>query len=110
MKLLLGGWDQEDGPVLYFLDYLGSLVQTHCYATGYGGSVCLTLLDRYRQHGDLTVEQGYDLLQNCVYEIRKRYVVNLANFKVQMIGKDGILDLPDINVKPPAVPIKPSVF
>lgn len=45
---------------------------------------------------DLTVDQAYDILTKCVKEIHKRVVINLPNFKVQMVTKDGIKDLEPI--------------
>lgn len=49
--MLLGGYDPEEGPVLYYIDYLGALVKTHSYAYGYGGYVSLSVIDRYRKDG-----------------------------------------------------------
>lgn len=45
---------------------------------------------------DLTIEEGVQLLTKCVQEIHKRLIINLPNFKVQVISKDGIQDLEDI--------------
>jgi 20S proteasome subunit beta 4 len=44
-------------------------------------------------------EDAYELMKKCVREIHKRLVVNLPNFKVQLIDKDGIRDLPQITAK-----------
>lgn len=48
---------------------------------------------------DMSPENGYELLKKCVIEINKRLIINLPNFKVQMISKDGIVDLPNITAK-----------
>lgn len=48
---------------------------------------------------DMTPEGGYELLKKCVIEIKKRLIINLPNFKVQLISKDGIMDLPNITMK-----------
>lgn len=45
---------------------------------------------------DLTIEEGYEVLTKCVKEIHKRLIINLPNFKVQVISKDGIQDLEPI--------------
>lgn len=45
---------------------------------------------------DLTQEEGYKLIQKCVQEIHKRLVLNLPNFKVTVVDKNGIRNLPDI--------------
>lgn len=49
--MMLGGFDPEDGAVLYFIDYLGSLVKNKFYAYGYGGYVGLSVIDRYYGNG-----------------------------------------------------------
>jgi 20S proteasome subunit beta 4 len=47
----------------------------------------------------MSQEDAYELMKKCVREIHKRLVVNLPNFKVQLINKDGIQDLPPITAK-----------
>lgn len=47
----------------------------------------------------MTQAEAYELIKMCVREIHKRLVINLANFKVQVISKDGIKDLPDITIQ-----------
>lgn len=47
----------------------------------------------------MSVEEGYDLLKKCVIEIRKRLILNLPNFRVQLIDKNGIKDMPPITPK-----------
>jgi 20S proteasome subunit beta 4 len=44
-------------------------------------------------------EDAYELMKKCVREIHKRLVVNLPNFKIQLIDKGGIRDLPPITAK-----------
>jgi 20S proteasome subunit beta 4 len=48
-------------------------------------------------------EDAYELMKKCVREIHKRLIVNLPNFKVQLIDKNGIQDLPPITAKNLAV-------
>ncbi|KAG8254244.1 Proteasome subunit beta type-2 [Homalodisca vitripennis] len=103
VNMLMGGYDNEAGPVLYFVDYLAALVKIPYYAYGYGGYVSLSVIDRYYGKGDMTPEEGYELLKKCVVEIQKRLVINLPNFQVQMISKDGIVELPNITAKTLAV-------
>lgn len=47
----------------------------------------------------MTVNEAYDVLKKCVSEIHKRLIVNLPNFKVQVIDKDGIRDLEPLSAK-----------
>lgn len=48
---------------------------------------------------DSTEEEAYMLMKKCVREIHKRLIVNLPNFKVQKISKDGIEELEPITAK-----------
>ncbi|XP_071443596.1 proteasome subunit beta type-2-like [Hetaerina americana] len=98
VNLLLAGYDDETGPELYFLDHLASLVKVPFAAHGYGGFFSLSIMDRYHKL-DLNPEEGYELMKKCVREIHKRLIVNLPNFKVQMVDKNGIKDLPEITAK-----------
>jgi 20S proteasome subunit beta 4 len=47
----------------------------------------------------MSQKDAYELMKKCVREINKRLIVNLPNFKVQLINKDGIQDLPSITAK-----------
>lgn len=48
---------------------------------------------------DVSKEEAYEIMKKCVREIHKRLVVNLPNFKVQLVDKNGIQDLPPITAK-----------
>lgn len=56
-----------------------------------------------RFFADCTEEEAYALLKKCVREIQKRLIVNLPNFKVQKISKDGIEDMQPITAENLAV-------
>lgn len=47
----------------------------------------------------MTRDEAYELMQACVAEIQKRLIINLPNFQVQLVDKDGIKRLKDITVK-----------
>ncbi|KAJ2951496.1 hypothetical protein O0L34_g13648 [Tuta absoluta] len=96
VNLLMGGYDKENGPELYFMDYLASSVKVPFASHGFGGYLSLSILDRYHKK-DLTQEQAYEVLQKCVTEIHKRLFVSLPNFQVTVVTKDGIKVLPVIN-------------
>lgn len=95
---MLAGYDKQEGPQLYFMDYLASLADVKYAAHGYGGFFSLSIMDRYHLP-TLTREQGYELMKKCVKEVHERLIVNLPNFKVQMIDQNGIHSLPDITAK-----------
>lgn len=50
MNLLIAGVDAE-GPSLYFLDYLASLVKMPFAVHGYGAMFTLSIMDKYYQKG-----------------------------------------------------------
>lgn len=95
MNLLLAGYDDTDGPGLYYMDYLASLAKAPFAAHGYGALLTLSILDRHYRPGevallsaagaqgsaasscspglfvvaDLTREEAVDLLKMCVEEV-----------------------------------------
>lgn len=92
---MIAGYDDQTGPHLYFCDYLASLLKLPFAVHGYGSYMTLSVLDRgYR--ANMTMEEGMGLLKQCIAEIQKRFIVNLARFRVRYINKDGLHDLPDI--------------
>ncbi|KAF5889383.1 proteasome subunit beta type-2 [Clarias magur] len=97
VNLLLAGYDESDGPALYYMDYLSSLAKAPFAAHGYGAFLTLSIMDRYYRP-DLTREEAVDLLKKCLEELSKRFILNLPSFTVRLIDKDGIHDLEKINV------------
>lgn len=94
----MAGYDDHTGPELYFVDYLASMASVNYAAHGYGGYFSLAIMDRY--HLDkMGREEGYEIMKKCVKEVHKRLIINLPNFKVQLIDKNGIHDMPDITAK-----------
>mgnify|MGYP003730393957 CR=1 FL=1 len=43
-----------------------------------------------------TLEEGISLVQRCCDELQKRYLVNMPSFRLKVITKDGMKDLPNI--------------
>lgn len=95
VNLLLAGYDKDEGPSLYFMDYLASLNKLPFAAHGYGSLFTMSIMDRH-YYEDITLEEAQALLCKCVNEIRQRFIVNMPTFKVRCVDKDGIRDLPDI--------------
>lgn len=117
---MLGGYDKCEGASLYLIDYLASMIEVPFTTNGYGGLITLSILDRYYKPGmyrtmlrnrsntfsivcyisssvsDLTPEAAYNLILKCVQEIHKRLVLNLPNFKVTVVDKNGIRNFPEI--------------
>ncbi|KAH3801362.1 proteasome subunit beta type-2-like [Dreissena polymorpha] len=95
VNLLLAGYDKDEGPALYFMDYLASLNKVPFGAHGYGSFFTVSILDRHYRE-DITLDEAQKLLAKCVNEIKQRFIVNMPTFKVRCITKDGIQDLPNI--------------
>ncbi|KAJ8306595.1 hypothetical protein KUTeg_017140 [Tegillarca granosa] len=95
VNLLLAGYDKIEGPELYFMDYLASMNKCPFAAHGYGSFFTLSILDRYYTE-NITQDEALGLLNKCLNEIATRFIVNLPAFKVRLINKDGIQDLPTI--------------
>jgi len=91
VNLLMAGYDKEDGPSLYFLDYLASLNKMPFAIHGYGSLFAMSILDKYYRP-DLDYEEVKDLLMKCINEVQKRFIVNLGNFKLRLVDKNGITD------------------
>nr|QBH72695.1 proteasome subunit beta type [Nicoletia phytophila] len=98
VNLLIAGYDDQTGPELYFLDYLASMVKVPYASHGYGGFFSRSIMDRYYRK-DLPYEEGYKVLQRCVQDVHKRLIINLPNFQVQKIDKEGITECPAITVQ-----------
>ncbi|CAG4952748.1 unnamed protein product [Colias eurytheme] len=98
VNILMGGYDKENGPELYFMDYLASSVKVPFAAHGYGGFLSLSIMDRHHKK-DLTEEEAYNILKLCVQEVHRRLFVSLPNFQVTVVNKDGVKALPVINSK-----------
>lgn len=52
VNLLLAGYDEADGPGLYYMDYLSALAKAPFAAHGYGAFLTLSILDRYYRPGE----------------------------------------------------------
>ncbi|CAB3239533.1 unnamed protein product [Arctia plantaginis] len=95
VNMLVGGYDQLEGGQLYTLDFLASALRVPYGVHGFGGIICLGLLDRYHK-STMTETEGYDLIKTCVHQIHERLFINLPNFQVKLVNKDGIQTLPAI--------------
>jgi len=65
VQLLLGGYDEKEGPSLYYLDLYGTVTREKYMATGSGSPVAFGVLESgYRE--DLTLEAAVDLAVKAV--------------------------------------------
>merc|ERR1719498_1434391 len=91
VDLLIAGVD-DDGPGLYFMDYLSSMEKVNKAAQGYGAYFALSIMDRYYKP-DLTLEEGKDIIRKCIAEMQTRFLIHMSKFKVKVVTKDGIQEI-----------------
>ena len=53
--MLIAGEDEHEGPSLYFLDYLASMVKLPYAVHGYGSFFTLSILDKYYKDGKCNI-------------------------------------------------------
>jgi len=101
VNLILAGYDDiENEPKLHMIDYLASDVQCPYAAHGYGAMFTMSILDRhYNRDIPPTRDEAVALLQKCCDELQRRFMVNLPLFKVKLVSKDGVEELPQIKAK-----------
>lgn len=46
-------------------------------------------MDRYYKE-NMDVEEAKKLMGMCIQELKTRFIVNMPNFKVQLVDKDGV--------------------
>ncbi|XP_022822118.1 proteasome subunit beta type-2-like [Spodoptera litura] len=95
VNMLVAGYDPENGGQLYTVDFLASSVRVPFGVHGFGGLLSLGILDRFHKH-EMTEDEAYEVIKQCVFEVHSRLFVSLPNFFVKIINKDGIKDMPII--------------
>ncbi len=89
---LLGGYDEDCGPSLYFLDYLGSLAKVNHGVHGYAAYFSTAVLDKHWK-ANMSLDEGKQLLRLCAQQLSTRYSILSPKYRIFAIGKEGkILD------------------
>ena len=88
---LLAGFD-EDGPKLYWMDYLGSYAKLLKAAHGYGAYFLYGLMDNFYKK-NMSLDDGEDIIKKCINELKTRFSINMVDFDVFKITKNGIEDI-----------------
>merc|ERR1740133_773188 len=83
-NVLLGGVDEEDGPALYFMDYMGALQKVNFGAHGYSSYFCLAIMDK-NWKPDMSLEEGKALLRLCVEQLRTRFMMAMPSFMLRTV-------------------------
>lgn len=88
---IVAGFD-ADGPKMYLLDYLGSMSKLIKAAHGYGAYFLYGLMDNYYKK-PMTIQEGENVIKKCINELKTRFSINMVDFDVLKITKDGIEDI-----------------
>jgi 20S proteasome subunit beta 4 len=89
VNLLVGGFDEDCGASLYWLDYLGTMQKMNIAAHGYGAYFTLSILDRYWKAG-LDEQEAARILSLCLSEMKTRFLISTPNFCVKVVDKNGV--------------------
>merc|ERR1712110_607963 len=90
--MMMGGYDtMAEKPSLFYMGAYGSCVEVPFAAHGYGAMFAHSLLDRHYRP-DLSYDQATDLVQKVCQELARRFVINLPEFKIKKIDKNGVVD------------------
>jgi len=87
-NLLFGGFEEKEGPSLYFVDYLASLQKLDFACQGYAGYFLLSIFDRHYKKG-MNLEEGLKLMHLCISQLKTRFVLNAPNFIIKVVDKNG---------------------
>lgn len=90
--MLIAGFNENDGPELYWMDYLAGLNKIPYAAHGYASFFTMGLMDRFYTK-DMNLDQAKQLMTKCFIELKKRFIVNLPKFVVKVVDKDGIREI-----------------
>eukprot|EP01068_Selenidium_serpulae_P006850 Selendium_serpulae@DN4529_c0_g1_i1.p1 len=88
VNLLMAGYD-EDGPAMYWIDYLASMVSVKKGAHGYAAYFVGGILDRYYKPG-MTEDEAFAIMNLCAKELKERFMISQYDFIVKTIDKNGI--------------------
>jgi 20S proteasome subunit beta 4 len=88
VNCLLAGFE-GDQPRLYWIDYLGSVIETSKAAHGYAEYLTSSVMDTL-QTNDLTEEEGLKTIEKCLNSMRDRFVISQSSFTIKIVRKDGI--------------------
>ena len=89
-QTIIGGVDEE-GPTLFILDPLGSLIPDKYATVGSGAEIAVGVLEAGYKEG-LTLQEGRDLVFRAMKSALARDVASGNGVDILMISKDGITE------------------
>jgi 20S proteasome subunit beta 4 len=88
VNCLLAGFEGDE-PRLYWMDYLGSIIETSKAAHGYAEVLTSSILDTL-QTKDMTEDQAMAAMGHCLNTLKERFVISQSSFTIKIVRKDGI--------------------
>ena len=90
VNCLMGGYcDLDQEAKLYWMDYLGSLQKVQKGAQGYASYFVSSVLEEHFK-ADMTLDEGKKCIDDCIKELRTRFIISHPNFIMKIITKNGI--------------------
>jgi 20S proteasome subunit beta 4 len=91
-NLLIAGFDEEEGPALYWLDYLATMHKMNIAGTGYGSHFVLSLCDRL-WHPDMSEAEALELMEKGIAEVKARLVIAPPSYVIKVVDKNGVREV-----------------
>lgn len=89
VNILVGGYTEEDGAELYWMDELASIGSVNNAAHGYGGLLVTGILDKHYR-SNITQEEAIKILIMCSEELKSRFLVSQYALYVKIVDSSGI--------------------
>lgn len=88
--LLVGGMSPDGSEAkLYWIDYLGTLIEVDKGAHGICAHLLYGLMDKFYRE-DMSIDDALKLVQMCINELATRFLITQREFLVKTLTKDGI--------------------
>lgn len=84
-------------PRLFWIDYLGAMIEVPFAAHGYATYFCLSIMDRYYKPG-MDEGEALELLRRCLHELSTRFIVNLPVFGVRIVRSGGTEEIHEFKI------------
>ncbi len=99
VHIIVGGYDPDEGPILYALDWFGTLTRETKYtSTGSGSPIAFGVLeDGYRD--DMTIEEAVKLAVRAVYAAMMRDPGSGEGIIAATITREGYREIPESDIK-----------
>jgi len=88
MGIMIGGFDENKGPSLYYIDNDGTRLKGNLFSVGSGGTFAYGVVDReYR--ADLTEDEAIELGKRAIFHATHRDAYSGGIINVFVITEDG---------------------